>query len=350
MAKQRNDSLAKAIGSEPMYTEPSRIQLIQALNWYNYNSDDSDYKSWLKSYMVKEKYSKQDISKATNTEIPRSLAAIARMETRGVVTDEVSRLKEFIKNSIASSTYVEEETVQGEVISIRDRLVTACAPYIVWIEEQVDNLILGKPYSDDFYSYLDSQGCKAAHARVIRDELQFNFNEMASLKEGDPAVVECYESYGKKAQKILIAFYEKLETDLDQLEQTKKAARVRKVKKPSVEKIVSKVKYCKESPEYKVGSIHPQKVLGCEQLWVFNTKTRQLGRYNGSNFQFKRSSLVNFDIENSVSKKLRKPEEFLKVVINGSKSQLNKQFDSIKAVAKPLNGKLNEFCILVRVW
>jgi len=51
-----------------------------------------------------------------------------------------------------------------------------------------------------------------------------------------------------------------------------------------------------------------------------------------------------------VSKKLRKPEEFLKVVMNASKPQLNKQFDAIKAVAKPMNGRLNEFTVLLRVW
>jgi hypothetical protein len=350
MAKQLNNSLTKAIGSEPMFTEPSKSNLIDALNWYNYNSDDADYKNWLKAYMAKEKFSKQDISKAAHANIPRSIAAIARMETRGTITGEVERLNQFIKNAIASSTYVEEEPVKGVVISIRDRLEQSCTPYITWIEQQIDNFIEGKDYDDNFYDYLNGQGCKAAHARVIRDEFQFDFSEMALLKEGDPAVAECYDGYGKKTQKVLIAFYEKLEADLNQLEQTKKAARVRKVRKPSVEKMLTKVKYCKESTEFKVGSIHPQKVIGGEQLWVFNTKTRQLGRYNGSNFLFKRSSLVNFDTDNSVCKKLRKPEEFLKVVMSASKSQLNKQFDAIKAVAKPMNGRFNEFCVLVRVW
>lgn len=350
MAKQLNNSLTKAIGSEPMFTEPSRIRLIEALNWYNYNSEDADYKTWLKAYMTKEKFSKQDISKAAHADIPRSIAAIARMETRGTVTGEIERLKQFIKDAIASSTYVEEEPVKGEVISIRDRLEQSCTPYVTWIEQQIDNFIEGESYDDNFYDYLNGQGCKAAHARVIRDEFQFDFDEMALLKEGDEAVAECYDGYGKKTQKLLIAFYEKLEADLNQLEQTKKAARVRKVRKPSVEKMVSKVKYCKESTEFKVGSIHPQKVLGCEQLWVFNTKTRQLGRYNGSNFQFKRSSLINFDADDSICKKLRKPEEFLKVVMGASKSQLNKQFDAIKAVAKPMNGRFNEFNVLLRVW
>lgn len=350
MAKQRNDSLSRAVGAEPTFTEPSRIQLVEALNWYNYNSDGADYKTWLKAYMAKEKYPKHDISRAAHADIPRSIAAIARMETRGIATGQIERLKEFIRNSIDSSTYVEEEPVKGEVISIRDRLEQSCTPYIAWIEQQIDNFIEGKEYDDNFYDYLNAQGCKAAHARVIRDEFQFDFNEMALLKEGDEAVAECYDGYGKKTQKVLIAFYEKLEADLNQLEQTKKAARVRKVRKPSVEKMLAKVKYCKESTEFKVGSIHPQKVIGGEQLWVFNTKTRQLGRYNGSNLQFKRSSLINFDADNSICKKLRKPEEFLKVVNSASKSQLNKQFDAIKAVGKPMNGRLNEFCVLVRVW
>jgi hypothetical protein len=301
--------------------------------------------------MAANKYSKSDIAKATSSSVPRAIAAIARMETRGVPTGERERLNAFITNAIQSSTYVEEEDKPvTNVISIRDRLEQSCTPYIMWIEQQIDNFVEGKTYEENFYDYLNGQGCKAAHARVIRNEFQFDFDEMKLLKKGDSAVAECYDGYSKKTQKVLIAFYEKLEADLNQLEQTKKAARVRKVRKPSVEKMVSKVKYCKESTEFKVGSIHPQKVLGCEQLWVFNTKTRQLGRYNGSNFQFKRSTLVNFDTDNSVCKKLRKPEDFLKVVMSASKSQLNKQFDAIKAVAKPMNGRFNEFCVLVRVW
>lgn len=352
MAKQRNDSLAKALGQEPMFTEPTKSNLIEALNWYNYNSEDANYKIWLRQYLTQQGWSKTDVAKATNGNIPRAIAAIARMESRGVATGESARVLSFAMSALATSTYVDEDVVAepSNVISIRERLEQSCTPYVAWIEQQIDNFIAGESYEDNFYDYLNGQGCKAAHARVIKDEFEFDFNEMKLLKKGDPAVAECYEGYGKKTQKVLIAFYEKLQADLNQLEQTKKAARVRKVRKPSVEKMLSKVKYCKESTEFKVGSIHPQKIIGCEQLWVFNTKTRQLGRYNGSNFQFKRSSLTNFDADNSICKKLRKPEEFLKVVMSASKTQLNKQFDAIKAVAKPMNGRFNEFNVLLRVW
>jgi hypothetical protein len=352
MAKQRNDSLARALGQEPTFTEPTKLNLIEALNWYNYNSDDGNYKIWLRQFLAQQKsFSKSDIAKATSGDVPRAIAALARMESRGVATGEQARVIAFAMKAIESSTYVEEEdVVPTNVISIRDRLKESCTPYVAWIDQQIDNFIAGKPYDDNIYDYLNGQGCKAGHARMIREAFEFNFSEMALLKDGDPAVVECYEAYGKKAIKVLVAFYEKLESDLAQLEQTKKAARVRKVRKPNVEKMLSKVKYLKESTEFKVGSIHPQKVLGSEQLWIFNTKTRQLGRYVGSNIQFKRSSLLNIELEQSVSKKLRKPEEFLKVVMNASKSQLNKQFDAIKAVAKPMNGRLNEFTVLLRVW
>ena len=352
MAKYRNDSLARTLNQEPTFTESTKLNLVQALNWYNYNSDESNYKTWLRQYLTQQdSFSKSDIAKATNGDVPRAIAAIARMESRGVATGEQARVLAFAMNAIATSTYVEEEdAVPTNVISIRDRLKESCTPYMAWIDEQIDNFIAGKPYNDNIYDYLNAQGCKAGHARVIREAFQFNFDEMALLKDGDPAVVECYEAYGKKAIKVLVAFYEKLESDLAQLEQTKKAARVRKARKPNVEKMLSKVKYLKESTEFKVGSIHPQKVLGSEQLWVFNTKTRQLGRYVGSNIQFKRSSLLNIELEQSVSKKLRKPEDFLKVVMSASKSQLNKQFDAIKAVAKPMNGRLNEFTVLLRVW
>lgn len=340
---------------EPHFDSPTTINLVQALNWYNYESDETNYKPWLKEYMVKSKvaqWSKLDIIKVMDafTNVGRPYAAIARMEVRGINTGKRLVLDNYLRNTIKLSSYEEAEFTASNVISIRDRLEAACTPHIVWIDQQIDNFIAGHPYEDNVYEYLNGKGVKASHSKIIYKYFELSFSNITLLKKGDPDTIEYYGGYDKRTQKLLIAFYDKLESDLLQLEQTKKVQRTRKVKKVSVEKAISKVKYCKESTEFKIGSIQPQKIVGSEQLWVFNTKTRQLGRYNGSNLSFKRSSIVNYDTDLSICKKIRKPEDFLKVVLTATKSQLNKQFDSIKAVGKPLNGRLNECFVLLRVW
>jgi hypothetical protein len=353
MAAKRLKKARVTVGklAEPMIENCTKVELINALNWYNYNSEDTDYKDWLKDYLATTKFDKKVVSAVVNNarNFSRSYAAVARLESRGVDTGYRARLDEVIKTF--ASEQIEEVVIEekGEVISIRDRLDIACNKYIEYIDQQIDGWITDKTYKTNFYDFLNNNGCKGAHARVIANHYQQAFANIKQLKKNNPDLAEYYDySAGKKKQ--LIALYDALQSDLSKLEQTKKAQRVRRVRKVSVDKILSKVKYCKESTEFKIGSIHPQKVLGNDQLWVFNTKTRQLGRYLGSNLSFKRSSLMNYDLEKSMCKKLRKPEDILKIITGSSKSQCNKTFDAIKAIEKPMNGRLNEFIILVRAF
>lgn len=354
MPKKARSVIPKAAG-EPELTGGARIELITALNWYNYNSDPNDYKIWLKDFVKANSVDRRVGQKVVNhsKSFRQTWAAIARLESRGFNTGYKDRLLEYMKSFAADQQEDGDDTdttTKAAPPTIRERLENACTPYFSWIDQQVDNFVLGKPYNDNFYDYLTEQGCGAAHARVIRNDYQAQFDELRLLASGDKDVAEYYQIYGKRGQKLLIDIFVKLENDLLQFEQTKKTQRVRKVKKPSVEKIIKHVKYCKESPEYKIGSIQPVKVLGSDQLWVFNTKTRQLGCYVGSNLTFQRSSLKNFDEELSVSKKLRKPEDVLKVITDSSKTKCTKLFDSIKAKAKPMNGRITDTTILIKVF
>lgn len=355
--RTRRVSVTKGLG-EPTLDSTTTIGLVNALNWYNYNSEPNDYKTWLKDFLTAVNFDKKVASKVLHysKSFPQTWAAIARLESRGFSTGRRQELVDFINQFIQSkedAVYEDddgESATQHKTVTIRERLEAACTPLLTWIDQQVDNFISGEPYNDNFYSYLSEQGCGAAHARVIRADYQHQFDEIRLLADGDPNVVECYEIYGKKGQKLLIKIFEKLENDLLQFEQAKKAQRVKKVRKPSADRVVKHVKYCQESDEFKIGSIQPIKVLGSDHLWVFNTKTRQLGCYVGSNLSFKRSAVTNYDIEQSVCKTLRKPEEVLKAISSGSRTKCMKLFESIKAKSKPMNGRINQFTVLVKVF
>ena len=108
----------------------------------------------------------------------------------------------------------------------------------------------------------------------------------------------------------------------------------------------------KTNEPLKLVSINPVDIIGCGELWIFNTKTRKLGRYVATEFNtlnVKGTTIVNFDEFKSIQKTVRKPEEKLKEFKSAGKVQLRKFLDDINATDTKLNGRLNEETILLKV-
>jgi hypothetical protein len=62
----------------------------------------------------------------------------------------------------------------------------------------------------------------------------------------------------------------------------------------------------------------------------------------------KGSSIIGYDENTSITKKLRKPEQTLTILQVGSKVVLRKLMDNIKCKPKAANGRLNTEVILLR--
>ena len=92
-------------------------------------------------------------------------------------------------------------------------------------------------------------------------------------------------------------------------------------------------------------------IVGAQQVWLFNTKTRKLAVYRTDSalgIQVKGTTLQNYDPEMSTQKTLRKPADQLKDLIGAGKIQLRKFMDNIKAVDTVPNGRLNADTLIVR--
>lgn len=128
---------------------------------------------------------------------------------------------------------------------------------------------------------------------------------------------------------------------------------VRKARKITPDKLVRKMVYCKDNKETGLTSIPPEKIIGAETLWVFNVKTRKLGRYiaeSSAGLSVKGTSITGFAPDYSVQKTLRKPKETLTELIGAGKVQQRKFIDGIKATAGKLTGRINSDTILVKVY
>jgi hypothetical protein len=122
-------------------------------------------------------------------------------------------------------------------------------------------------------------------------------------------------------------------------------------KSPTKEKLVAKLKYSKQDSVLKLVSINPVDIVGAQELWVYNTKTRKLGQYIASNslgLAVKGTSIENYT-DKSVSKTLRKPDQQLADFMKAGKVQLRKYMDTIKATETMLNGRINADVLLLKV-
>jgi len=201
---------------------------------------------------------------------------------------------------------------------------------------------------------LKGRQAKAAHARIIKGLYVRQYAELQEAYAGkDDQLKEGYGHIAKKNLRKLVDFYSEIISACDMLGQEAKVNRKPKAKKAvPAEKVVAKLKFKKTDEATKLVSINPTDIVGAKELWLFDTKTRKLGKYVAAEYQdlsVKGTSITGFDENKSVQKTLRKPVEQLKDFKAAGKVALRKFLDEINAVDIKLNGRINENQILLKV-
>ena len=288
----------------------------------------------------------------------------------------------------AGSSVVEEKKVEEKskaevyVPTIQERLLEQARIQSEGIDEWLEGWIQDPtsfdPKGFDFKKHFTDMGVTQAHARKLKvfyeneltdyDELD-RMPTAGQLKKMDEHTQDMWlqlkEGYAhiKKAdiKKLRIAI-EELMSALDFVIESAKATRKpRKAKPKSATKLVEKLKFLKVDNKYQLASIVPDQVIGANELWVFNVKTRKLGKYvasnidpkgmkrDGSGLSVKGTTIIGFDEKLSVQKTLRKPEEQLKAFKSAGKVALRKFLDDINTTDTKLNGRCNPDTVLLKI-
>jgi hypothetical protein len=217
------------------------------------------------------------------------------------------------------------------------------------IEELIDS---GETFS--LYDWLKAKEIPAAYCPAIVAYYSPCLGELIeALEGGDPQLKEAYAHFNKKQLRERIEFFNKLIEDAERYGNvTKKTRAPRKPRAISVEKKLKNFKYQKESNEYKIASINPEKIIGAQELWTFNTKYKLVTVFRAldrGGLQVKGTSIVGYDEATSISKGTgRKPEIVLDKFKNGGKIVLKKMMEELKT-NKPLQYRINENTILMKV-
>jgi hypothetical protein len=347
-----------------------------AMNYYRLEADNKTFKPAIVKWMESVNCAKEDITAFKNlkdSRVSSTMGAIASCLLRGMTPqrDDFNKGRstaEWLLSSISEAIQtgkgdaVEEETEDvkpnAPVISIQERVREASFK----MTEEIENAIEAfgtdpenfDPKAFKVLNLLKAVEAKAAHARIIKEFYSRNLAELLAVPgTKDDQLKEGYSHLSKNNLKKITQFYQEVVSACDMLAQEAKVNRAPRAKKPTDKsKVVSKMKYLKTFEPLKLVSVSPVDIIGAKELWVYNTKTRKLGKYVAAEYQelnVKGTTIINFSESQSICKTLRKPEEKLKEFKAAGKVQLRKFLDDINATDTKMNGRINEETVLLKV-
>lgn len=357
--------------SEDEFSRHFRI----SMDWYRLESSGKELKPKVITWMAANEFTKEQIATFKKTKdwrcnlttgslvanllkgMPDSRAGFNEgRSTSKWIKDSINKILEEGKNDIE-----EEEDPTKPVIpmvTIQERLRESAGKMAEEIDYALDKFTTDPesfdPKAIKVLNLLKGKDAKAAHARIIKGFYIRSYEELQEAVEGKcEQLEEAYNHLTKPQMKKIISFYHEIISACDMLGQEAKVNRKPRAKKTiPADKIVAKLKYAKTNEQLKLVSINPTEIIGAKELWVYNIKSRKVGKYVAAEYlelSVKGTSIIGFNANLSVQKTLRKPEEQLKEFKAAGKVQLRKFLEDIKAVDIKLNGRINEDVVLLKV-
>lgn len=380
------DADTKYLGDEPFFavqpdSDTRNSALARSFTWYNRFYGRKEAKELLIQYLEQNdrKADNKLIAKAPESQILSTYGWLARLTLRGLelTEDEDLSLQNEIKRLIVCvnmpETIFKSGLVPHEVVDTEEK-IEVTRPNVQEIMKEKTREAAGEIAGlfDDFIlagskgnlpgkpiDILAKYNILPQHIPMILDVWKKELNEFEDAQEGkDAQLVEGYSQFGKVQIKNMIKAIETIISDLNSYITVKKATKTPRMRKAvPVEKIVAKLKYLKEfkdaAAKLDLVSVHPTKIHGASEAWVYDTAKRKLHHYiadeYSKTFSVKGSTLLGFDATNSEVKTLRKPAEQLKEIM-GSKPAARKFFNDIKSVGTAPNGRFNESMIILKAF
>lgn len=352
-------TLRKTIDEPMLDQENYNVSLTSALVWYRDNVDEKKIRKFAIEYFAKLGKKKEvlAINKAGDYDV-RQLGVLCRLVSNGnVLSDEHMNTIENMVNHIIRKEALPQKIKEDKTVvvpvatpSIQDRMDEKAHDLAGEIEGAIDEFITTKTTKFSTKSYLAANQVAAPIAKRIGEFFAGRIPEIKEAITGDDdQVVEGYSNFTKRELKKFLAFLEEIVSDCQQQVQTAKANRApRKRKAVSPTKVVSKMKFMKDFAELNLKSCKPEDIITSTELWVYNTKYRKVTVYksDGGMLSVKGTTILGFDVKESKTMTLRKPEEFFKGLSMGKRA-LNGALKKLTTKPSAPNGRINEDCVLL---
>ena len=378
----------KYTGTEPVWDHDRALEFTdeefdhnfrKAMRYYNYFYSVKDLKKYFVEWLRKHEGKDSEYHHLDKTTIdyyaktkdgltPFTACAIIKAHTQGMPLRD--RHVEYLLATVKKVIQLQEELAEDEepvkadikaakievkAPTIQDRMNAIADKHQLHFLELEDQLFAGKTVDPKAYEYLLAKSvAPATLARILAPFERSRAEFLAAKTSKDEDTVDAYAHLKTADYKRLEAFYTALFDGFAQYGQVKRATKKASVRKPpQKDKLVAKLKYLKNDTTLKLVSVSPVDIIGAQVLWVYNVKTRKLGRYvaeeMGGALNVKGTTITGYNDIKSTQKTIRKPEVQLKEFMSASKVELRKFLENIKTTEVKLNGRINEDTILLKV-
>jgi hypothetical protein len=365
-------------GAEPVWDdwkswpkEKFEKERSRAFNFYNYYLSAKETKPKVLEWMEVNGYSKQDISAVRRAPdyLPGiTVGTLCTSMLRGMpsrhpemdyhpddifVRDIIVKVIAEAKN-IADPEKVAKEPAVSPMVFLKDKTTRTI---IMDLDVMLDQWSMDNSQSTpiDIYARMQEHKLPAASCNQVEQWLTRHRDEMGcALDKSDPYLVEVYQYLTKEQLTSRVKAFNSMLADLDKFRNAAKATRAPREKKPvSATKQISSLKYCKENAEFKIASVNPVRIVGAYRLLAFNTKYRILLDYvaqNEKGLSIKGTTLQNVDDLSTRAIRLRKPDEFLPIVLNNTPKQIEKAWSNLTTKESKPKPRINGEVVLLRVF
>lgn len=353
------------MGQEPTWTkqnpEREKLDIGVAFNWYSYNCTRKDAKEFVIDYLKKVGRDKKEIAEVKTlheNSFPIQFGWLSRMISLGFIPSE--KTKKYVAESYQNilnelKQKKSEPTILDNVISIQQRITEKARAEAGELEGLIDDFIASRCKKDiNIEGYFKSRNLSSVVMKKICDVfLDRNKKINDVLVSKDPQLIEGYSNFTKSELRRLKEFIDIIVSTANKGSiENKPVRKKRKVKEKPAALLVSKVNYLPELPELGLKSLLPEKIIGATQVWTYNAKTKLLSVYNAHNAKgltIKGTTIQNYEESTSIGKRLKKPEESIKDILDGGKIKLKKVMSEQKTKLCLLTGRLNSDTIILRV-
>jgi hypothetical protein len=367
----------KYTGTEPQWDTERALSMSDAdfdhylrrsFYYYNYHFTSKDLKPALIKWLQEQKLfevSKADLGKVIKSRwVPITACSIIAAHNQGMplrgkipqyletMVRDVCEKYDYYNEGEDDAPASQEACPAVKVPTIQDRLNEKMSATLGELEGYFDDVVTNTATTFKPYDFLVAQNVPQAQLSKVENAFAATRAEFeAAQAKQDDQLVEGYKHFKAADYKRIYAWFDELQKAVDQYRGVKKATKKARVKKsPSKEKLVAKLKYLKQDNTLKLVSINPVDIIGAQELWVYNTKTRKIGQYmamSSAGLAVKGTSIENYTAK-SVSKTLRKPDQQLAEFMKAGKVQLRTFLSNIKATETKLNGRINAEVVLLK--
>ena len=355
-------------GPEPMgddYFENKSLNHF--FSWYNYMWDRNKVNQVIIGYAKEHGY--KNASKLKKLYIPGTIAAMIRGLENGMKFPDHNdypgegtaghqkhihkELRAYNRKAIEMKA---EDIDRAVVVKKRKTVQENIDAKVVELLGEVDYAIdVWDTNPFDMYKYLTDNKVSSAVALKMPAQYIDIQEEIKEAIEGtDEQLKEAYGFMNIGEKRKFLTFVNKIILDTERYAENNKPIRKpRKGKAVSAVKVVSKLSYLDHDPENQVKSIDPSKIVGAKQLWLFNTKTNEIVKYDEidrGGLSVKGTTIKNFNEKTSSSKKLgTKTEHFINRILDAGSITLNKVMSEINSKAGNVTGRVNNNMIILKV-